>query len=190
MCRNTLFLSCLAGALVLAAGCNGDATGIDRPGQAPEFSLQLPAGADAAADAIDEATLRSIVETLSSDEMAGRGPAAAGDLAARAYLIDFLDSLGAQPGAANGSWEQPLGLVSVTASMPETWSFHAGDKSVTLAWWDEYVASSAVQEDHASIEDAELVFVGYGITAPEENWDDYKGANDDREISISGSIGA
>ena len=67
---------------------------------------------------LDETTLRSIVEALASDEMAGRGPATEGDRAARRYLSDFLAGVGAQPGAADGSWEQPLGLISVTATMP------------------------------------------------------------------------
>jgi len=163
--------------LVLAAGCS-DERGVPGDGDSGAgLTLLLPAGADEAAEAIDETTLRSIVEALSADEMAGRGPATEGDRAARKYLSDFLAGVGAQPGASDGSWEQPLGLVSVTASMPETWSFHAAAGSVDLAWWDEYVASSGVQEETVSVEDAELVFVGYGITAPEENWDDYKGAD-------------
>ncbi len=153
--------------VALAAGCSDEA----------RVTLQLPAGADEAAEAIDAETLRSIVEALSSDEMAGRGPATDDDRHVREYLIDYLASVGAQPGAADGSWQQRLELVSVTATMPETWSFHSGGESVDLAWWDEYVAASGVQEEAVSIEDAELVFVGYGITAPEEHWDDYKGVD-------------
>jgi Zn-dependent M28 family amino/carboxypeptidase len=143
----------------------------------PALTLQLPDAAAAAANAIDEATLQSIVAVLSSDEMAGRGPATEGDRAARKYIAEFLADQGAQPGAADGSWEQPLGLISVTSAMPETWTFRTDSESVDLAWWDEYVASSAVQDDAAAVDDAELVFVGYGIVAPEEDWDDFKGAD-------------
>ena len=160
----------------LLGACSGEYPA-NATGSAEPLILDLPSGADEAAAAIDEATLREIVETLSSDELAGRGPATAGDRAAREYMAGFLEGLGAKPGAADGTWEQPLGLVSVTANMPEVWSFRAGETTVDLAWWDEYVASSAVQDESASIEDAELVFVGYGITAPEEDWDDYKGAD-------------
>ena len=184
MSRRDLYLPCLAVMVFFVTGCDGEGAGVPHRGSAPEFSLQLPAGADEAANAIDEASLRSIVEALSSDEMAGRGPADDGDRAARAYIVDFLASLGARPGAADGSWEQPLGLVSVNATMPRNWSFRSADETVDLTWWDEYVATSAVQDDRASIQDAELVFVGYGITAPEENWDDYKGANLDGKVLL------
>ena len=163
--------------LFLAAGCADDGGSPAGTDTEARLTLNLPAGSDEVAGVIDEATLRSIVEALSSDEMAGRGPATEGDRAAREYIADYLAGVGAQPGAADGSWEQPLGLVSVTANMPETWTFHTGGKSVDLAWWDEYVASSAVQGNAAAVEDAELVFVGYGITATEEDWDDYKGAD-------------
>ena len=61
--------------------------------------------------------------------------------------------------------------------MPETWSFRKDGQTWDAAWWDEYIAASGVQEESVSIEDAEIVFVGYGIQAPEENWDDFKGAD-------------
>ena len=167
----------------LLAACSGECPA-NSGGTTEPLTLDLPAGADEAATAIDAATLREIVETLSSDELAGRGPATDGDRAAREYMAGYLEDLGAKPGAADGTWEQPLGLVSVTANMPEAWSFKAGDTTVDLAWWDEYVASSAVQDDSATIEEAELVFVGYGIAAPEEDWDDYKGADLNGKILV------
>ena len=155
--------------LALTGACTDDG---DSPTSElePALTLQLPDAAETAANAIDEATLQSIVAALSSDEMAGRGPATEGDRAARKYIAEFLADQGAQPGAADGSWEQPLGLISVTSAMPETWTFRTDSESVDLAWWDEYVASSAVQDDAAAVDDAELVFVGYGIVAPEEDW--------------------
>ncbi len=161
--------------LFLVPGCADDGDSVADAGSG--LHLSLPAGADEAAAAIDEATLRSIVEILSSDDMAGRGPATEGDRAARKYIAEFLADQGAQPGAADGSWEQPLGLISVTAAMPKTWTFRTESESVDLAWWDEYVAASAVQDDAAAVDGAELVFVGYGISAPEEDWDDFKGAD-------------
>ena len=93
MSRRDLYLPCLAVTVFFVTGCDGEGAGVPHRGSAPEFSLQLPAGADDAANAIDEASLRSIVEALSSDEMAGRGPADDGDRAARAYIVDFLASL-------------------------------------------------------------------------------------------------
>ncbi len=63
----------------------------------------------------------------------------------------------------------------VTAQMPERWSFRKGGKSVSFKWWDQYIAGSGVQDEKGSIKNAEVVFVGYGIQAPEFGWDDFKG---------------
>ena len=119
--------------------------------------------------------VRRIIETLADDSMGGRAPATPGDLASRAYMAKTMAEFGLKPGGEGGSWEQLLGLVSVESQMPETWSFSADGGNVDLAWDSQYIASSGVQEEAASVENAELVFVGYGITAPEEDWDDYKG---------------
>ena len=59
--------------------------------------------------------------------------------------------------------------------MPKQWTFKRGGKSVSFKWWDQYIAGSGVQEEKASIKNAEVVFVGYGIQAPEYGWDDFKG---------------
>src|SRR5688572_2881514 len=58
--------------------------------------------------------------------------------------------------------------------MPKQWSFNAGGKSASFKWWDQYIAGSGVQAESGSIKDAEVVFVGYGIQAPEYGWDDFK----------------
>jgi hypothetical protein len=143
---------------------------------APHPSLDAyftaPRGVAAAAITGDE--LRAHVETLSADGFAGRGPTTAGDRATRAYLIERLRALGYQPGGG-ASWEQPFDLVGVEARMPKRWTMKRDGASVSLAWSDDYVASSAVQRERGAVRDAELVFVGYGIEAPEYGWDDYKG---------------
>src|SRR5690606_13487712 len=59
--------------------------------------------------------------------------------------------------------------------MPEEWVFRGHGKSLALRWWDQYIADSGVQTEKASVENAEVVFVGYGIQAPEYDWDDFKG---------------
>ena len=95
----------------------------------------------------------------------------------RQYLVDFLQDLGYEPGGPGGSWEQPVGLVGITSQMPESWTFRAGGGSLGVAWWDDYIGVTGVQEGEVSVDDAEIVFVGYGITAPEEDWNDYKDAD-------------
>lgn len=131
--------------------------------------------AEEAAAAITADRLRAWVKELSDDRYQGRGPASRGDELARQYLAAQMQDLGLEPGAADGSWEQAFELVGVTSEQPPSWSFHKGSESLTLKQWDQFIVSSGVQADTAAISDAELVFVGYGIQAPEYNWDDFKG---------------
>ncbi|MCE9575317.1 MAG: M28 family peptidase [Deltaproteobacteria bacterium] len=121
--------------------------------------------------------LRDAIARLSSDELAGRGPTTPGDAATRALLAKELEAIGFAPGAAGGSWEQPFDLVGVKAAMPPTWTFARGGKKLGLRWWDDYIAGSGVQTAKGAIKNAEVVFVGYGIQAPEYGWDDFKGVD-------------
>ena len=127
---------------------------------------------------ITPAALRAPIRILASDEFEGRGPATRGDALARLYLSTELETLGYQPGGANGSWEQPFDIVGIKAKLPATWDFTAkGGSKVSLRLSDDYVAGSGVQTPTAAINDAQLVFVGYGIEAPEYKWDDFKGVD-------------
>ena len=132
------------------------------------------AAIDAASKAITADVLRAHVTKISSDEFEGRGPTTRGDQAARAYLADQLKALGYEPGDGT-AWEQPVELVGMKSVMPPKWTFSRGGKSFTAAWWDQYIAGSGVQTDRGAIKNAEVVFVGYGIQAPEYGWDDFKG---------------
>ena len=115
---------------------------------------------------------------LADDAMEGRGPGTAGDVAARQYIADAMADMGIEPAAADGSWEQPFDIVGINATVPETWTFETGGgDSVEFAFWDEFIAGSGVQSEQAVVEDAEVVFVGYGIQAPEYGWDDYGDAD-------------
>jgi Zn-dependent M28 family amino/carboxypeptidase len=137
---------------------------------------------DAAVDAsnsvnIDGEFMRMIVKEISDDRYEGRGPGSRGDKMARDYLAKQMADIGLQPGGADGSYEQPFDLVGVDTQQPPDWTFDTSSGSVTLKQWDDFIVGSGIQEDRASIEDAELVFAGYGIQAPEYDWDDYKGVD-------------
>ena len=129
--------------------------------------------ASRAADSINGDDMRTWIAELSRDEMGGRGPGSEGDRMARRYIVGELERLGYQPGAADGNWEQRFDLVGINATMPGVWSFEAGDTELDLAAGSEFIAGSGVQSETASIENAELVFVGYGIEAPEYDWNDF-----------------
>ncbi len=128
-----------------------------------------------AARMIDAERLRQTVAVLAGDDFEGRGPASAGDLKTQSYLSTALERLGYSPGGEDGSWLQPFDIVSVTATPPESWNFSSTSDAIVLKNWDDFIAASGVQAPNAVIDEAEVVFVGYGIRATEYDWDDYKG---------------
>ena len=128
--------------------------------------------------------MRDIIVEISDDKYEGRGPGSTGDAAARKYLAGQMGAMGILPGAADGSWEQAFDLVGVNATQPDEWVFRKDDGTLTLKQWDEFIVSSGVQSDKATVTDAELVFVGYGIQAPEYDWDDYKGQDMTGKVAI------
>ncbi|MEM7352626.1 MAG: M28 family peptidase [Acidobacteriota bacterium] len=143
----------------------------------PPAVVELGPEAEAAQALITAEVLRGPIAELSQDSYGGRGPGSEGDRMTIDYLVQELESIGFEPGMPGGSWEQPFDIVGVEATAPAVWSFQAGDQQVDLAWDTDYIASSGVQAERAAIEDAELVFVGYGMQAPEYGWDDFTGAD-------------
>ncbi|RMH20725.1 MAG: M28 family peptidase [Acidobacteria bacterium] len=173
----SIALAALLACVLLAAGCAQPEAEAPAGETTPAAGLDLPPGADDAAATIDEAYLRQAIAYLASDELEGRAPGTAGDVAARRYVAEQLAAAGVEPGGPDGGWEQPFPIVSLTAEVPETWAFQHDGERLELRWWDDFIAASGVQREKASIDGAELVFVGYGIEAPEYGWDDYKGAD-------------
>ena len=179
--KTVLTLSLFA-AVALAACQTPGNTPEETPAAGSMSPASISSQALAAAQAVTADDLRAVVAELASDAYEGRGPATAGDQKTQTFIADQLSKLGLAPGGPDGSWFQPFDVVSVTADSPATWAFHAGDRSLELAYWDQFVAASAVQTETAEVEDAEVVFVGYGIQAPEYDWDDYKG------LDVSGKL--
>jgi Zn-dependent M28 family amino/carboxypeptidase len=138
----------------------------------------LPKDVEQAAHSyITRAALEAPIRFLSSDLLEGRGPATRGDELARLYLQTRLEGMGYKPAFANDAWQQPFDIVGLKGQFPKSWTFQSKAAPVDLAWRDDYVALSGLQKDSVAIKDAELVFVGYGIQAPEFKWDDFKGMN-------------
>jgi len=133
--------------------------------------------AEDAARQIQGDFMRGIVAEISDDRYEGRGPGTRGDEMARGYLAEQMAALGLEPGAEDGSWEQYFDLVGINASQPESWTFRGPESSLTLKQWDQFIVGSGVQRQTAKVKDAEVVFVGYGMQAPEYDWDDFKGAD-------------
>jgi Zn-dependent M28 family amino/carboxypeptidase len=137
----------------------------------------LPNADQAAAEAT-EAAILAHTRFLASDLFEGRGPGTRGDSLAQAYVAAQLEELGLEPAAPGGSWLQPVPLVSLTSSAPDVLTLAAaGGATLELRRVDEWVAYTGRQTPRSVLADAEIVFVGYGIVAPEEEWDDYKDAD-------------
>ncbi|HEY2733379.1 MAG TPA: M28 family peptidase, partial [Polyangiales bacterium] len=129
---------------------------------------------------IARGAIEAPIRFLASDALEGRGPATRGDALARLYLATELESLGYRPAGPNGQWQQPFDLVGIKTEAPAIWHFG----SVDFKWSDDYIGSSGVQAPATSIDDAEVVFVGYGIQAPEYKWDDFKGAKLENKVLL------
>ena len=158
-------LAALIVLILCAAGCaESQRCGPTVPNEALEY-------ADAATAMIEGAKLRATVAELASDAYEGRGPGTEGDRKAREWMAARLAALGLAPGVDDG-YQQTFRLVSVATALPSEWSFSSG---AAFAARTEFVANVANQTPSARLADAELVFVGYGIQAPEHGWDDYKG---------------
>ena len=142
----------------------------------------IPAAQERASRAITPERLRAHVRFLASDLLEGRGPASRGDRIAEEYAAAQLETLGIRPGAPGGGWFQTVPLVEIRSEAPPDMTFSAGAKNLTIRSGEEFVAGSGVQQPEARVRDAEVVFVGYGIVAPEYRWDDFK------DVDVSGKV--
>jgi len=127
---------------------------------------------------LNEEAMRAHIKFLSSDLLEGRGTGARGGEIAANYIAAQMEALGLKGAGANGSFFQPVSLVGVKAD-PNTKLVISGPSSKeTFKFADDYVAFTGAQTDEVDV-DADLVFVGYGISAPEHRWNDYKGQPSD-----------
>jgi len=137
---------------------------------------QLPAGAEEAIRSITRNDVEAPIRFLADDLLEGRGPATRGDELAQLYLATELQELGLEP-AFGSSFQQPFDIVGLDAQMPTSLKVKAKSGDVDLKWREDFIAASGTQSETASVNDAEFVFVGYGIEAPEYQWNDFKGQN-------------
>ncbi|MCC7012115.1 MAG: M20/M25/M40 family metallo-hydrolase [Planctomycetes bacterium] len=124
---------------------------------------------------IDEAQFVRHVAVLASDEFEGRAPGTSGEERTVAYLCEQFRALGLAPGNPDGTFVQDVPLVGFRAEPKATLWSPAGKRE--LAFPDDYVAVSRRTQPSIALDDLELVFVGYGVVAPEFGWDDYKGVD-------------
>ena len=114
------------------------------------------------------------IKVLSSDEFEGRAPGSKGEELTVKYLEGEFKKIGLRPGNTDGTYIQDLPLVGITGNNSLPLTVSGGGKKTTFKWRDEVVAWTRRVADSASIENSELIFAGYGVTAPEFNWNDFK----------------
>jgi len=175
--RARVAIPIMMAAAILAAACNSETK--PQPPSAPPLappSQDTPIGRLPDVDV--DAVLRH-TKVLSSDEYQGRAPGTKGEELTVRYLQDQFKRAGLKSRNTDGTYVQKVPLVGITPTpapltlKPTKPGGRA--RAMTLAWKDDVVAWSKHVAPSASINDSEVVFVGYGVVAPEFNWDDYKG---------------
>ena len=133
--------------------------------------------------AVDPARLSRMVQTLASDEFAGRAPGGPGEARTVDYLIEQFKAVGLEPAGENGGWTQKVPLVHFQVNNASArLSLVAGGKTRSLRQGEEAIVTTVRPVERVRIDKAPLVFVGYGVSAPERGWDDFKG------VSLRGKI--
>lgn len=154
-------IALLAACSVLAAcSTNYDASAPSTASSAPQISLD---------------TLKTVTQTLSSDAYEGRAPTTAGEAKTIAYIADRFQKAGLQPGN-KGSWYQDVPLVETLAT-PTPIAITGGKEPLTFNYRTDMVANTYQVQEHVDVKDSDVVFVGYGINAPERGWNDYAGVD-------------
>jgi len=142
------------------------------------FSIQAASAQmiGAYASLFNQAELKSTIRFLSDDLFEGRAPSGRGADLTTKYIAKRLEAAGIEPGH-NGSFFQPVSLIAVKTN-PQTKLLVSGkDSRQEFSFGDEFVGNTEAQRENVSV-DAELMFVGHGIEAPEERWNDFKGNHD------------
>jgi Zn-dependent M28 family amino/carboxypeptidase len=143
-------------------------------------SRPAPAPSDLSVSAlplIDGNAVLEHVKVLSSDEYEGRAPGTRGEELSVAYMVNQLKGLGLKPGNSDGTYIQKVPLAGIAVQGSPVLSFRKGNRRQDLKWKDDYVAWTKRFLKTVTLDNSEMVFVGYGVQAPEYSWDDYKGVD-------------
>ena len=124
---------------------------------------------------IDQNAILERIKVLAADEYEGRAPGTKGEDLTVRYLVEESKKLGLQPGNPDGTFVQKVPLVGITGAEAQPLTVTKGTQKRTFKWSDEVVAWTKRVTDTTAIDNSEMVFAGYGVTAPEYNWDDFKG---------------
>ncbi|MBB6367180.1 Zn-dependent M28 family amino/carboxypeptidase [Xanthomonas sacchari] len=165
---------CLAAAAALTA-CKREAPA-PAADAAPPTAAPAPAAAPAHAfsTGIAPADFAELVKTLSSDAFEGRGPGTPGEDKTVAYIRDQMQRIGLQPGNGD-SWFQDVAMTETTAAPGTTLTIAHDGAARQLAFGTDMVVGTRTGQPEVKLDGSDMVFVGYGVDAPEQKWNDYAG---------------
>ena len=163
MFKHIVPISTLASAMLALSGCDlATDTG-------PQ--LDIP---EVEAGELSEATMKDLTRILASDEFEGRMPGTIGEEKTVALLKERFAAAGLEPGN-NGSWVQEVPLVEITGKNFAPLTIAGENVELSYDYFDDWVGVTYQEDVQTSLDNSELVFVGYGINAPERGWNDYEG---------------
>lgn len=149
------------------------------------LALTLPAALLAAPDnAIDAKRIEAMVRAITTDDFQGRAPGTPGEEKTIAWLVEQFRALGLEPGGPNGAWTQPVPLLHTRLGTPTRLEVTRGAATQPLETGKDIYLSTLQPKDRAVIANAPMVFVGYGVKAPERGWDDFKGVDLKGKIAV------
>jgi Zn-dependent M28 family amino/carboxypeptidase len=127
--------------------------------------------------AINTDVVLSDVKKLSSNEFEGRAPGTKGETLTVQYLEDQFKAAGVEPGNPDGSWTQKVPMVGLTPEFAGPLTVKKGGTTLAFKVHDDFVPFSQQVTDQVTLANSAMIFVGYGVQAPEFNWDDFKGVD-------------
>jgi Zn-dependent M28 family amino/carboxypeptidase len=129
---------------------------------------------DTALSSITEEGLKKQISAIASDDFQGRGPATPGEQKTISYLAEQFKEEGLEPGN-NGSYFQEVSLIKMTTDTAATINISGGKSKLNLKYHEDFTGNAAQTSDEIKIDNSGIIFVGYGVNSPEDNWNDYAG---------------
>ena len=133
---------------------------------------------------VDMQRMSDITRVLASAEFQGRAPGTAGESKTIPYLIEQFKAAGLEPAGENGGWTQAVPMIHTQLKAPVNVSVSQAGQTLPLNFPDDIYLGTTQPVDRVAIANAPMVFVGYGVTAPERGWDDFKGVDLKGKVAV------
>ncbi|GBR51877.1 aminopeptidase [Gluconobacter sphaericus NBRC 12467] len=133
---------------------------------------------------ISPSRMSETMKILASDRFEGRAPGTAGEKVTVPWLIEQYKALGLEPAGENGGWTQTVPMIRTRTAANGSISVRSGGRALPLIQLQDIYLSTLLPEDRLQVKNAPMVFVGYGVHAPERHWDDFKGVDLKGKVAV------